>query len=89
MIEIVVCDDDSCDLNYAVEMLSGILTSQNIGYHINSIYMTSYEEYCMQAINKVHAFSFLCKPLNNHEMHKQVMEAVGSISHTDIEKEVY
>lgn len=133
MIEIVVCDDDSCDLNYAVEMLSGILTSQNIGYHINSflsacemlgniskidiavldiamkerngielgkklkekfpyvklIYMTSYEEYCMQAINKAHAFSFLCKPLNSHEMQKQVMEAVGSISHTDIEKEFY
>ena len=36
------------------------------------IYMTSYEQYCMQAINKVHAFSFLCKPLEKEEVKNSV-----------------
>ena len=30
---------------------------------VKLVYITSYEEYCMQVINEVHAFSFLCKPL--------------------------
>lgn len=37
------------------------------------IYITSYEQYCMQAINKVHAYSFLCKPVEKKELEKQVL----------------
>lgn len=40
------------------------------------IYITSYEEYCRQAINKVHAFSFLVKPLDKAELKGQIMEYV-------------
>lgn len=133
MIEVAVCDDDSDDLNCAVDMLREILEGRKIGYHIvpflsanemlegirkidigvidiamaelsgielgrklkekfpdvKLIYMTSYEEYCMQVINHVHAFSFLCKPLDAHELQEQIVEAIDSISHTVIEKEFY
>lgn len=37
------------------------------------IYITSYEQYCLQAINKVHAYSFLCKPVEKKELEKQVL----------------
>lgn len=40
------------------------------------IYATSYEEFCRQAINKVHAFSFLLKPLDKAELKEQIMEYV-------------
>ena len=47
------------------------------------IYMTSYEQYCMQAINEVHAFSFLCKPLGREEVKKQLEELVKKIKQSD------
>lgn len=36
------------------------------------IYTTSYEDYCRQAINKVHAFSFLVKPIDKEELKEQL-----------------
>lgn len=56
---------------------------------VRLIYTTNYEEYCMQAINEVHAYSFLCKPLDNSKMQEQITEALGGISNAAIEKEFY
>lgn len=53
------------------------------------IYTTSYEEYCRQAINKVHAFSFLVKPFDKEELKVQLTEALGGMSDAVIEKEFY
>lgn len=53
------------------------------------IYTTSYEEYCRQAINKVHAFSFLVKPFDKAELKEQIAEALSGISNTVVEKEFY
>lgn len=39
---------------------------------ITLIYTTSYEDYCRQAINKVHAFSFLVKPVDREELREQM-----------------
>ena len=52
------------------------------------VYITSYEQYCMQAINKVHAYSFLCKPLEKGIMAEQVMELVREMqaSEDNVEK---
>lgn len=41
----------------------------------------------VQAINKVHAFSFLCKPINEEEMKTQIMEILGQEKYPEIEKE--
>ena len=56
---------------------------------VKLVYMTSYEEYCIQVINEVHAFSFLCKPLDRCEMEAQITEAVSRMPDAALEKEFY
>ena len=58
-------------LDISMEELGGITLGRKLkekNHDIKIIYITSYEEYMAQAINKVHAFSFLCKPINEEEM---------------------
>ncbi len=45
--------------------------------------MTSYEQYCIQAINEVHAFSFLCKPLGKEEVKNRLEKLVKKIKQSD------
>lgn len=133
MIEIVVCDDDTADLESAVNMLHKIFANQQVVYNIQSfcsanemlehirkidiavldismqelngiklgrklkekfpkiklVYITSYEEYCMQAINETHAFSFLCKPLEHNKMETQMLELLNQMPDMVIEKDFY
>ncbi|MBR1391170.1 MAG: response regulator transcription factor [Lachnospiraceae bacterium] len=53
------------------------------------IYTTSYEEYCMQAINDVHAFSFLCKPLDRQKLYEQIGQALNMMPDDTLEKQFY
>lgn len=79
-------------LDIAMNELNGIKLGRKLKEkfpNIKLIYITSYEEYCMQAINDVHAFSFLCKPLDNCTMQKQIIEVLNSIPNNVIEKEFY
>lgn len=51
------------------------------------IYTTSYEQYCMQAINEIHAFSFLSKPVEKKKLEKQVLELMkkkGRLYETEV-----
>lgn len=62
-------------LDISMEAINGIELGEKVkarcpGAEI--IYTTSYKQYCMQAINKVHAYSFLCKPVEKGELEKQV-----------------
>ena len=53
-------------LDISMEELNGIKLGRTLKEKfpdVKLVYITSYEEYCMQVINEVHAFSFLCKPL--------------------------
>lgn len=79
-------------LDIAMNELNGIKLGRKLKEkfpNVKLIYITSYEEYCMQAINDVHAFSFLCKPLDNCTMQKQIIEVLNSIPNNVIEKEFY
>jgi DNA-binding LytR/AlgR family response regulator len=49
---------------------------------IKLIYTTSYEAFCMQAINEVHAFSFLCKPIEKEKLRNQIVEIAAKDLHT-------
>ena len=52
-------------LDISMEELNGIKLGRTLKEKfpdVKLVYITSYEEYCMQVINEVHAFSFLCKP---------------------------
>ena len=76
-------------LDISMEELGGITLGRKLkekNHDIKIIYITSYEEYMAQAINKVHAFSFLCKPINE-EMKTQIMEILGQEKYPEIEKE--
>ncbi len=53
ILDIVMPDYNGIDLGKKLKEKFG---------EIALIYTTSYEEYCRQAINKVHAFSFLVPP---------------------------
>ncbi|WP_243096117.1 LytR/AlgR family response regulator transcription factor [Roseburia intestinalis] len=77
-------------LDISMEELGGITLGRKLkekNHDIKIIYITSYEEYMAQAINKVHAFSFLCKPINEEEMKTQIMEILGKEKCPEIEKE--
>lgn len=56
---------------------------------IHLIYISPNELYCMQAINEVHAFSFLCKPLNQKIFQNQILEILNIFPHKSITKEFY
>ena len=53
------------------------------------IYTTSYEQYVLQAINNVHAHSYLCKPLNSDDMRTQIIDLLSEFSKKKTEKEFY
>ena len=79
-------------LDISMEELNGIKLGRNLKEKfpdVKLIYITSYDEYCMQAINDAHAFAFLCKPLDNHKMEKQIIEVLSHMPDTVIEKEFY
>lgn len=79
-------------LDIAMEGFNGIELGRRLKEKfpdVKLIYITGYEEYCMQAVNDAHAFSFLCKPLDGHKMQKQIAEALRGIPNTVNEKEFY
>ena len=79
-------------LDIAMNELNGIKLGRKLKEkfpNVKLIYITSYAEYCMQAINDVHAFSFLCKPLDSCKMQKQIIEVLNGIPNNIIEKEFY
>ena len=72
-------DIDIVVLDISMDELNGIELGRKLKMRfpkLKLVYITSYKEYCMQAINKVHAYSFLTKPLNKEEMQNQLMELI-------------
>ena len=47
---------------------------------IKLIYLTNYVQYCIQAINETHPFSYLCKPLEKEVLQTHIMNLIGDIS---------
>ncbi len=73
---------DICLLDIEMDEINGIMLGRKIKEKFPDarlIYITSYSEYCMQAVNDAHAFSFLCKPLDKTKMKTQVLDAAWQI----------
>lgn len=51
------------------------------------IYVTSFEQYCIQAVNCAHAFSYLCKPLNKERLQEQLLDLMNECRYFDYLKE--
>lgn len=46
---------------------------------VKLIYTTGYEQYCQEVINKVHAFSFLTKPVKYENVRDQIVELLDDM----------
>ena len=75
-------------LDISMEELNGIKLGRKLKEKIPDVklvYITSYEEYCMQVINEVHAFSFLCKPLEYDKLELQILELLNQLPDSAVE----
>jgi DNA-binding LytR/AlgR family response regulator len=81
-------------LDISMDELNGIELGQKIKKkfgNVKLLYITSFKDYCEQVINDVHAFSFLCKPLNKEKFSRQITEVVNQsiISGEQLERKFY
>ena len=75
-------------LDISMEELNGIKLGRKLKEKfpdVKLVYITSYEEYCMQVINEVHAFSFLCKPLEYDKLELQILELLNQLPDSTVE----
>ncbi len=75
-------------LDISMEELNGIKLGRKFKEKfpdVKLVYITSYEEYCMQVINEVHAFSFLCKPLEYDKLELQILELLNQLPDSAVE----
>ena len=75
-------------LDISMEELNGIKLGRTLKEKfpdVKLVYITSYEEYCMQVINEVHAFSFLCKPLEYDKLEMQMLELLDQLPDSAVE----
>ena len=75
-------------LDISMEELNGIKLGRTLKEKfpdVKLVYITSYEEYCMQVINEVHAFSFLCKPLEYDKLETQMLELLDQLPDSAVE----
>ena len=66
-------------LDIAMPEMNGIELGRKIkekNANVKLLYITSFQEYCERAINEVHAFSFLCKPIDKAKLERQIEEVV-------------
>lgn len=63
----------------------GDVNGINVGGHLSKknnsqiIYISNYPEYCIDAINKVHAFAFLKKPIDEIMFNEQIIATLSNI----------
>ena len=75
-------------LDISMEELNGIKLGRKLKEKfpdVKLVYITSYEEYCMQVMNEVHAFSFLCKPLEYDKLELQILELLNQLPDSAVE----
>lgn len=58
----------------------------NLKTNTKIIYITSFPQYCAQAINKVHAFGYLTKPIKKEQVIKQLEDVLELIDKEKSEK---
>ena len=75
-------------LDISMEELNGIKLGRKLKEKfpdVKLVYITSYEEYCMQVINEVHTSSFLCKPLEYDKLELQILELLNQLPDSAVE----
>lgn len=81
---------DIAILDISMKELNGIELGRALKIRfpeVKLVYITSYEEYYVQAINDAHAFSFLCKPLERDKLQKQLWDLIKELKYSNYTKE--
>lgn len=69
-------------LDILMRGMNGIETGMKLyqrNRQIKLIYITNYNEYCNEAVNNVHAFAYLLKPIRKEQLIKQIKELIKLI----------
>ncbi|WP_077610979.1 LytR/AlgR family response regulator transcription factor [Clostridium sp. Marseille-P2415] len=69
-------------LDIAMEGINGIQTGKRlreINRNSKIVYTTNYKQYCIQAVNNVHAFAYLDKPVTKSKAEQQLDEVIRYI----------
>lgn len=73
-------------LDISMKDMNGIETGQVIhkkNIRTKIIYVTSYEEYCKCAVNLVHAYAYLTKPVSQTDLVEQFASIISEITESD------
>lgn len=82
---------DICILNIS-DQIQGISLGKKIKEKFPTIYLvylSSNEHACIEAINKVHAFSFLCRPINQEILQNQILDILNFFPYKSLTKIFY
>ena len=77
-------------MDIVMEGRNGIDIGQEIyskNQTVKIIYQTSFNEYCMDAVNTVHAFAFLEKPVEEEVLKQQMAEFLKQYQKTEVQLE--
>lgn len=69
-------------LDIAMDGINGIQAGKrmlDINRNVKIIYTTNYQQYCIQAMNHVHAFAYLEKPVEKNKTEEQLNEIIQYI----------
>ncbi|BCJ92550.1 DNA-binding response regulator [Anaerocolumna cellulosilytica] len=69
-------------LDIAMDGINGIQAGRKLremNRNVKIVYTTSYQQYCIQAVNKVHAFAYLEKPVTKEKAEYQLNEIIQYI----------
>lgn len=78
-------------LDIAMDGINGIQAGKKlreINRNVKIVYTTSYHQYCLQALNNVHAFAYLEKPISKEKAQLQLDEAIRCIQEENEKMEI-
>lgn len=78
-------------LDIAMDGINGIQAGKKmreINRNVKIIYTTRYHQYCKQAVNHVHAFAYLEKPIEKDKAEQQLNEIIRYIQEENEKKEI-
>lgn len=78
-------------LDIAMDGINGIQAGKKmraINRNVKIVYTTNYQQYCLQAMNNVHAFAYLEKPVSKDKAEKQLYEILRYIQEENDKQEI-
>lgn len=91
--DLLASDKEFCFIFLDIAMgagMNGIVAGkkfQELHRKTRIIYITSFRQYCELAINRVHAFAYLEKPIRKERLYKQIEDILGFVKEENKDKQ--